>query len=63
MNIECFESMIDYGNRFPNNFRYAFMLIASTPISEVVIQEPFSLFLEMKRLDYRINLQTYVLQL
>lgn len=44
LDIEYFDSMENYCERFPDNFRYAFMLTASTPISEVLIQEPFSLF-------------------
>ncbi len=43
VNIECFESFDEYCERFPDNSRYAFMLSASTPITDIKIKEPYSL--------------------
>lgn len=43
VNIECFESFDEYCKRFPDNARYAFMLSASTAITDLEIREPYSL--------------------
>ena len=40
---EYFDTIEDYCKRFPGNERYAFMLKASTPITEIRIKEPYSL--------------------
>ena len=40
---EYFDSIEDYCKRFPENERYAFMLKASTPITDITIKEPYSL--------------------
>ena len=41
--VEYFDTIGDYCRRFPDNERYAFMLTASIPITEVSIREPYSL--------------------
>ena len=41
--VEYFDSIEGYLARFPNNSRYAFMLGASTAISDIEIKEPYSL--------------------
>lgn len=41
--VEYFDTIEDYCRRFPQNARYAFMLTASTPITEISIREPYSL--------------------
>lgn len=41
--VEFFDTIRDYCARFPENERYAFMLQASVPLTEVKIKEPFSL--------------------
>lgn len=43
VNIESFDSFEEYCARFPDNSRYAFMLSASTAITEVSVREPYSL--------------------
>ena len=43
VNVEYFDTIEDYCVRFPDNTRYAFMLTASIPITDVKIKEPFSL--------------------
>lgn len=43
VNIECFESFDEYCVRFHSNSRYAFMLAASTAITDISIREPYSL--------------------
>ena len=40
---EYFDTIEDYCKRFPRNERYAFMLKASTPITQIGIREPYSL--------------------
>lgn len=41
--VEYFDTIEDYCARFPGNERYAFMLTASIPITDVTIKEPYSL--------------------
>ena len=41
--VEYFDTIEDYCTRFPQNERYAFMLTASVPITDITIKEPFSL--------------------
>ena len=41
--VEYFDTIEDYCARFPQNERYAFMLTASVPITDITIKEPFSL--------------------
>ena len=41
--VEYFDKIEDYCERFPENERYAFMLTASVPITDVKIKSPFSL--------------------
>lgn len=41
--VEYFDSIEDYCARFPETERYAFMLSASTPITELRVKEPYSL--------------------
>lgn len=41
--VEYFDTIEDYCAKFPDNERYAFMLSASIPLTEVDIIEPFSL--------------------
>lgn len=43
VNIEYFDSFDEYVERFPKNTRYAFMLTASIPITDVSIHEPYSI--------------------
>lgn len=43
VNLESFDSFDEYCRRFPGNARYAFMLSASEPITDVSVREPFSL--------------------
>lgn len=45
VNIEYFDAIKDYMERFPKNSRYAFMLTASVPVKDAKIREPFSLIL------------------
>lgn len=42
-NIEYFNSIEEYIQRFPKNIRYAFMLTAKASLSKIDINEPFSL--------------------
>ena len=41
--VEYFDTIEDYCKSFPKNARYAFMLTASTPITDISIKEPYSL--------------------
>lgn len=41
--MEYFDSIEEYLSRYPSNKRYAFMLTASTPLTEVKKDEPYSL--------------------
>lgn len=41
--VEYFDTIEDYISKFPDNERYAFILSASIPITDVIVKEPFSL--------------------
>lgn len=41
--VEYFNTIEEYCKRFPNHERYAFMLTASIPITDINIKEPYSL--------------------
>ena len=41
--VECFKSIREYINRFPDNTRYAFMLNGQKTLKSVKVQRPFSL--------------------
>ena len=41
--VQYFDTIEDYCRAFPENERYAFMLSASVPITEIEIKRPFSL--------------------
>ena len=43
MRAKYYDTIEDYCKEFPGNERYAFMLTASVPITDVSIKEPYSL--------------------